>query len=57
MPFDVDQLTAFCRDVIEHFAAEHLDETFHAFAIDASMLCLNSEEIAKETLEGIRRHD
>lgn len=42
--FDHDQMLAFCRGAIADFAAVHGDETFYAFSIDASLLCLNSEE-------------
>ena len=42
--FDVERLTAFCTEAIRAFAAEHPDETFYGFAIDARLLCLNSVE-------------
>ena len=51
MPFDVEQLAAFCRSAIDRFAAQHAAESFYAFAIDASLLCLNSEEQAAKTLK------
>lgn len=34
----------FCVQSIKDFAKEHPEETFYAFAIDASLLCLNSLE-------------
>ncbi len=42
--FDIDRLFTIVRAAIREFAASHSDETFYAFAIDADMLCLNSEE-------------
>lgn len=51
MPFDVDQMFEFCQAQIAEFAAEHPDETFYAFAIDANMLCLNSVERFAERLK------
>jgi hypothetical protein len=50
MPFDIDNLFVHCKKQIEQFAREHSDETFYAFAIDAVMLCLNSNEEFTRTL-------
>jgi|GEM_PF-2925272 len=44
MAFDIDKLFVDCKAKIQFFAREHTDETFYAFAIDADMLCLNSNE-------------
>jgi hypothetical protein len=41
---------------VREFAREHADETFYAFAIDAGMLCLNSEERFQETLESLKKN-
>jgi len=51
MPFDVEKLYEFCSKEIKTFIDEHKNETFYAFAIDANLLCLNSEEKFKETLK------
>ena len=51
MPFDIDKLFVDCCSKIEQFAQEHSDETFYAFAIDASMLCFNSIEQFSQTLK------
>lgn len=48
--FDVEKLTAFAVAEITKFAAEHRAETFYGFAIDASLLCLNSVERFEESL-------
>ena len=40
----------YCCAAIEGFARQHRAETFYGFAIDASFLCLNSEEKFLETL-------
>lgn len=42
--FDIDQLFTVVETAIRDFAAEHSGETFYAFAIDADMLCVNSNE-------------
>jgi hypothetical protein len=54
MAFDVDRLTGFCAEQIRQFAEDHADETFYAFAIDASLLCLNSKEAAAVHLEALQ---
>ena len=51
---DVDLLTKVSINAIDGFYQEHHDETFYAMAIDANMLCLNSEEEFKKTLEQYR---
>ena len=48
--FDIDQLFTIVQAAIREFAASHPDKTFYAFAIDADMLCLNSEENFAESL-------
>lgn len=48
--FDLDQLFDVVQTSVRDFAASHGDETFYAFAIDADMLCLNSEEDFAESL-------
>jgi hypothetical protein len=50
--FKVDKLVKFARKEIAKFSKSHQDETFYAFAIDANMLCLNSEECFERTLSG-----
>jgi len=42
--FDLDRLLEASVAAISTFATAHRSETFYAFAIDANMLCLNSEE-------------
>jgi hypothetical protein len=54
MTFDVTKLKRFCIAEIRRFAKDHQDETFYAFAIDASLLCLNSEQQFKRTLQEYR---
>src|SRR5260370_19379084 len=44
MSCDLNSIVDFCIAEIRRFAAEHQDEVFYAFAVDASLLCLNSEE-------------
>jgi hypothetical protein len=51
MAFNVDKLVNFCIEEIEKFAKNHQSETFYGFAIDENLLCLNSEEQNKKTLE------
>jgi hypothetical protein len=50
MAFDIDRLFNFSIREIENFAESHQDELFYGFAIDASLLCLNSEQAAITTL-------
>jgi hypothetical protein len=54
MAFDIDKMTSFSISAIRAFSERHQSETFYAFAIDASMLCLNSEECAAATLTKYR---
>lgn len=54
MAFDIERLVKFCVREIENFSLNHRDETFYGFAIDGSLLCLNSEEQAQKTLEEYR---
>ncbi len=51
MAFDVENLAAHCAKCVEEFAKDHGDERFYAFAIDASMFCLNSVEQFEGTLK------
>jgi hypothetical protein len=51
MPFDVDNVLAFCVHEIRCFAADHQNEVFYAFAIDGRLLCLNSEEEFAKTVK------
>ena len=48
--FDLDKLYQAVKNAVAAFAADHDDETFNAFAIDADMLCLNSEQVVTSTL-------
>jgi hypothetical protein len=50
MTFDIDRLLDFSIREIENFAKTHQHELFYGFAIDASLLCLNSEQAAFATL-------
>jgi hypothetical protein len=52
--FDIDRLTRFAFKSIIDFSQKHLDEVFYGFAIDANLLCLNSEEQFVSTLEKYR---
>lgn len=47
--FDLDRLEAFAFDAIARFAADHPDELFDGFAIDAALLCLS---LASDTEAG-----
>ena len=49
--FDTEKLTEFAINKITEFAKEHPNETFYGFSIDASLLCLNSEEEFEKTLK------
>ncbi|TCI01065.1 hypothetical protein EZV61_19340 [Corallincola luteus] len=51
MSFDVNMMFDFCLLKIQEFSQKHQGEAFYAFAIDANLLCLNSEEVAADTLE------
>jgi Domain of unknown function (DUF4303) len=48
--FDQPLMLAFSLDAISHFADDLREERFYAFAIDAAMLCLASEETFAVTL-------
>ncbi len=50
MAFDIDRLVDFSIKEIADFAKNHQNELFYGFAIDASLLCLNSEQAAITTL-------
>jgi hypothetical protein len=49
--FDTQRIFEVATNAIGAFALEHSSETFYAFAIDASLLCLNSEEAFSKTLK------
>jgi hypothetical protein len=42
--FDHDKMLQFSIAAIQEFAANHQEEVFYGFSIDASMLCMNSEQ-------------
>jgi hypothetical protein len=50
MAFETDRLFNFSIREIEKFADSHQHELFYGFAIDASLLCLKSEQAAIKTL-------
>jgi hypothetical protein len=50
MSFDIERLAVFAHAAIASFAKRIDGETFYAFAIDASFLCLNSVEQFERTL-------
>lgn len=50
MSFDIEELFEFCRNEIIEFSKAHPNEIFYGFAIDASLLCLNSEEQFRSAL-------
>ena len=52
--FDVARMADFAVAKIKEFSADHQDETFYAFAIDASLLCLNSLEKHRESVADYR---
>lgn len=54
--FDIPRMTKFAIESIVKFSMDHRDEKFYAFAIDADMLCLNSEEKFAETLLGYQKN-
>jgi hypothetical protein len=56
MAFNVDKMASFCVDAVRSFAERHGDESFYCFAIDANLLCLNSEERAKQTLKNYQEN-
>lgn len=49
--FDVQRLANFALSEIEKFSKEHPNETFYTFAIDSSLLCLNSIEHFEKSLK------
>ena len=51
MAFDLKKLAEHCAKSVKDFAKDHDDETFYAFAIDASMFCLNSVDQFEKTLK------
>ena len=52
--FDVERLADFAETALQNFALAHQNETFYAFAIDAHLLCLNSEEQFQKALAASR---
>ena len=53
--FDHKRLLEASIEAINQFAANHTTETFYAFAIDAGMLCLNSNEEFEKTLHKYKK--
>ena len=51
MAFNIDKLFDFSIQEINNFADSHQHELFYGFAIDSSLLCLNSEEVATKSLQ------
>ncbi|MBM9577417.1 hypothetical protein JWG45_09650 [Leptospira sp. 201903070] len=49
--FDVQRLANFALSEIEKFSIEHPNETFYTFAINSSLLCLNSIEHFEKSLK------
>lgn len=49
--FNIEKMFIEAKRAIEVFANKHKEETFYAFSIDASMLCLNSLEKFDITLK------
>ncbi|AOP33369.1 hypothetical protein A0128_05625 [Leptospira tipperaryensis] len=49
--FDVQKLANFALSEIEKFSKEHPNETFYTFAIDSSLLCMNSIEHFEKSLK------
>jgi hypothetical protein len=54
MAFDLNMLATSAVEQIASFAVSHRDETFYAFAIDRTLLCLNSEEAFKKKSSGLK---
>ena len=48
--FDVPKMTQVAAAAIADFAKAHPDEHFYGFAVDANLLCLNSEEAFAQRL-------
>jgi hypothetical protein len=48
--FDHDKMLQFSIAAIQEFAASHQEEVFYGFSIDASYLCINSEQQFARTL-------
>jgi hypothetical protein len=53
--FDHKKLKKYSIEAIAEFAKSHQNETFYGFSIDATMLCLNSEEAFKKTQKSYRK--
>jgi hypothetical protein len=51
MSFNIEKMVDFAEREIARFAPQHANETFYAFAIDASLLCLNSVEAFEASLK------
>ncbi len=54
--YDIEKMYADIATQVQAFAEKHPGETFYAFAIDAGLLCLNSEEKFAKTLEEYKRN-
>ena len=48
---DIQSLIKLAIEKIQEFSAENSEQTFYAFAIDAGMLCFNSNEGFAESLQ------
>lgn len=48
------KMKAYALKAIADFAETHRDETFYGFSIDATMLCLNSDEAFQRTIAEYR---
>jgi hypothetical protein len=48
--FDHNKMLQFSITAIQEFAADHQEEVFYGFSVDASMLCFNSEQKFFESL-------
>ncbi|MDP1588516.1 MAG: hypothetical protein Q8M07_12275 [Prosthecobacter sp.] len=57
MAFNIPKLLDHSISAIREFASQHPGEHFYAFAIDASLLCLNSEEEFAKKLKSYRDRD
>ena len=55
--FNQRKMFEYSVSAIAEFARTHKKETFYAFSIDATMLCLNSEDAFKKTLKRYRADD
>jgi len=52
--FDISKMTEVATKAILDFSEKHENEVFYAFAIDANLLCLNSVDSFRETLNSFQ---